>query len=71
MPKIPDREHDQYERITHQFRQARQKVKKLDDVYIDSTNNKILFKEMRDIFVDIGKILKTMNGIQRDDDPDN
>jgi hypothetical protein len=71
MPDIPDRDPNQYARIAHQFRQARQKVRKLDDAYIDATNNKILFKEIRDIFVDIGKILKTMNGIQRDDDPDN
>jgi hypothetical protein len=70
MPNIPDREPDNYEKIVHQFRQARQKVKRLDNAYIDATNNKILFKEIRDILVDIGKILKTMNGIQRDDDTD-
>jgi hypothetical protein len=70
MVKVPDNPPDKYEKIVHQFRQARQKVKRLDDNYIDSTNNKVLFKEIRDIFIDIGKILKTMNGIQRDDDPD-
>ncbi len=70
MVKIPDNDPNRYDKIVHNFRQARQKVKKLDDNYIDSTNNKVLFKEIRDIFIDIGKILKTMNGVQRDDDVD-
>lgn len=68
--KIPDNTGDKYEKIVINFRQARQKLKRLDDNYIDNTNNKVLFKEMRDLFVDVGKILKTMNGIQRDDDTD-
>lgn len=67
--QIPDKVEDRYEKILHNFKQARQKLKKLDDNYIDSTNNKQLFKEMRDIFLDVGKIIKTMNGIHRDDDP--
>lgn len=68
MPNIPDRTDDHYDRIIRNFKQAKQKIKKLDDVYIDSTNNKQVLKDIRDILIDIGQIFKTMNGVQRDDD---
>ena len=70
MVKIPDRTLDHYDRVLVNFVRASQKVRRLDNNYIDSTDNKILIKEIRDIFVDIMRVLKTVNGIQKDDDTD-
>jgi len=68
MPLEPDNEPNKYDKMVTNYKQIRHKIKKMDDAYIDTTNNKQLFKEIRDIFIDMGRILKITNGIQRDDD---
>lgn len=69
--KIPDREQDHYGKIVHNYKQLRQKIKPWrNDAYIDSTNNKVLFKEMRDMMIDMLQLFKTAHGIQKDDDTD-
>ena len=68
--KIPDRPKDRYDGISRNYRQIRRKIKRLDDTYIDSTNNKVILKDIRDILVDMRQLFKLENGIQRDDDTD-
>ena len=70
MGNIPDNPADKYDRLVKNNKQLRRKLKKLDDAYIDATNNKQLFKEIRDILVDIRHFLKVSDGIQSDDDVD-
>ena len=68
MGNIADNPADKYDRLVKNNKQLRRKLKKLDDAYIDATNNKQLFKEIRDILVDIRHFLKVSDGIQSDDD---
>ena len=70
MVKIPDKIPDRYNRLVLNARQLRQKIQSFDNTHIDSTDNKTLFREVRAMMVDIGQILKMMNGIQKDDDVD-
>lgn len=70
MGNIADNPADKYDRLVKNNKQLRRKLKKLDDAYIDATNNKQLFKEIRDILVDIRHFLKVSDGIQSDDDVD-
>lgn len=68
--KIPDNIPDKYDKLVLNARQLRQKLATFNNAHIDSTDNKTLFKEMRAMIIDIGQILKIMNGIQKDDDTD-
>jgi hypothetical protein len=69
--KIPDSSPYLYEKIVTNYKQLRRKIKPWrDDSYIDNTNNKQLFKEMRDMMIDVLQLLKNAQGIQRDDDKD-
>ena len=70
MGNIADNPADKYDRLVKNNKQLRRKLKKLDDAYIDVTNNKQLFKEIRDILIDIRRFLKVSDGIQSDDDID-
>ena len=70
MGNIADNPADKYDRLVKNNKQLRRKLKKLDDAYIDVTNNKQLFKEIRDILIDIRRFLKVSDGIQSDDDVD-
>lgn len=70
MIKIPDRDPDRYDKIVHNYQQIRKKLKKLDDTYIDNTNNKQIFKEIRDILIDMRQLLKAGYGVRADDDKD-
>ena len=70
MGNIADNPADKYDRLVKNNKQLRRKLKKLDDPYIDVTNNKQLFKEIRDILIDIRRFLKVSDGIQSDDDID-
>lgn len=67
---IPDKTDDRNEKLVHGYQQLRKRIKKLDNTYIDNTNNKVIFKEMRDILAIMLQGLKIMNGIQRDQDVD-
>ena len=68
---IPDNMPYKYDRIVANYKQLRRKIKPWrDDSYIDNTNNKVLFKEMRDMMIDMLQLLKNAQGIQKDDDTD-
>jgi hypothetical protein len=69
--KISDRPRDKYDKIAANYKQLRRKIKPWrDDLYIDNTNNKQLFKEMRGMMIDVLQLFKHSQGIQRDDDTD-
>jgi hypothetical protein len=70
MPEVPNNEPNNYVKIVNNLKQARRKLKPLTNEYIDATNNKQLFKEMRDVMIDILQMFKTAYGVQRDDDTD-
>ena len=68
---IPDNLPDSYDRVKNNYKQLRQKIKPWrNDSYIDNTNNKVLFKEMRDMILDVLQLFKNTQGIQKDDDTD-
>lgn len=68
--KSADKDPDKFDKVTANYKQIRRKLKKLDDVYIDSANNKQILKDIRDILVDIRQLLKTGHGIHQEDDVD-
>ena len=68
--KIPDRDSGKYGKVVTNYKQIRRKLKKLDDAYIDATDDKVVLKEIRDVLIDIRQLFKLENGIQRDDDID-
>ena len=69
--KIADRDPDRYDKIVNNYKQLRRKIKPWrNDTYIDNTNNKILFKEMRDMILDILQLYKVGYGVRQDDDTD-
>jgi hypothetical protein len=68
-PRIsPDRDPQRYIKVVNNYQQIRKKLRKLDDNYIDNTNNKQVFKEIRDILIDIRQLLKNSEGIRVDHD---
>ena len=71
MVDIPDNVPDKYGKIVHNYKQLRRKIKPWrDDSYIDNTNNKQLFKEMRGMIIDILQLYKVGYGVRQDDDTD-
>lgn len=67
---IPDKTEDKNEKLVHGYQQLRKRLRIMDDDYIDNTNNKQVIKEIRDILVIMGQMLKVMNGVQKDQDVD-
>jgi hypothetical protein len=67
---IPDKTPNKYDKMVLNYKQVRQKLKKLSDPYINTTDNKQVLKDIRDILKDFTLLQKHGLGIQKDDDTD-
>lgn len=63
--KIPDNIPDKYDRITSNYKQVKTKINQLERSALLLTDNE---KIILAILKDIQQMIKTMNGIQKDDD---